>query len=114
MRNIDDIMRKMYPADPLMQELKDAAFEVLLLNPGSDQGDWAQELVANYPTEVVDALGVSPESVYASLADMWSEDYYDTASDLEKSFSEWADAFCNEEAVSLYYALVEAREGLND
>ena len=35
MSNFDKIMRSMYQTDPLMDELKDAAFKFLLLNPGS-------------------------------------------------------------------------------
>lgn len=45
----------------LTAELQDAAFEYLLLNPGSEFGDWKQGLISDYPTEVVDALGNNPE-----------------------------------------------------
>jgi hypothetical protein len=54
-----------------MNELKAAAFEFLLLNPGSEFGDWQQGLIEQYPTEVVDTLGSNPEEVYAELADLW-------------------------------------------
>lgn len=41
--------------DECLDELKAAAFEVLLLNPGSEMADWQQTLVLQYGTEVVDA-----------------------------------------------------------
>lgn len=92
----------------LMDELRDAAFEYLLLNPGSEFGDWQQGLIADYPTEVVDALGTNPEDVNAALADMWESDYHDPKTGLEQKFSEWAMSFANEHAVGVYYVLVDA------
>lgn len=96
--------------DEFMEELKSAAFEVLLTNPGSDESDWANELVNNYGTEVVDALGTIPEEVFASLADLWEDVYFDRATGMEKTFQEWADTFCNEHTIDLYYQLVEAKK----
>lgn len=93
--------------DPLMQELKEAAFEYLLLNPGSDFGDWQQGMIEQYPTEVVDALGSNPEEVFADLADLWDSDYLDSKTDVEQKFCEWAEAFATESAVNLYYRLVD-------
>lgn len=92
----------------LMEELKDVAFEYLLLNPGSEFGDWQQGLISGCPTEVVDALGTDPETVYASLADIWESDYTDPKTGLEQKFSEWAMSFANEYAVGVYYFLVDA------
>lgn len=94
--------------DPLMDELKDAAFEYLLLNPGSEFGDWQQGLIEDYPTEVVDALGNDPADVYSSLEDLWEDDYEDTKTGIEQSFSDWALAFATEQSVNIYYELVEA------
>lgn len=93
-----------------MAELKDAAFECLLLNPGSDFRDWQRDLVEQYTAEVVDALGCDPEAAYGAMADLWETPYYDAASGLEKNFSEWARAFSNEDAADLYYSLVEERK----
>lgn len=67
----------------LTAELKAAAFEYLLLNPGSEFGDWKQGLISDYPTEVVDALGNNPEEVYADLADLWESDYADPKTGIE-------------------------------
>lgn len=94
--------------DPLMNELKAAAFEYLLLNPGSDFGDWQKGLIEDYPTEVVDALGNNPNEVYSDLADLWERDYLDPKTDMEQKFSEWAESFANESAVGVYYYLVDA------
>ena len=46
--------------DDTLEELKAAAFEVLRLNPGCEQSDWAKILVEQYGTEVVDAYGKDP------------------------------------------------------
>lgn len=91
-----------------IDELKEAAFEYLLLNPGSEFGDWQQSLISDYPTEVVDALGTDPEEVYAALADLWESDYYDPTTGIEQKYSEWAESFSNEASVGIYYYLVEA------
>ena len=102
-------MRKMCTSDPLMEELKDAAFEVLLTNPGSELGDWRQTLIEEYSAEVVDALGSDPADAYAGLADLWESGYHDPKTGIEQAFSEWAMAFANEYSVRLYYELVDAR-----
>jgi hypothetical protein len=94
--------------DTSMDDLKAAAFEYLLLNPGSEFGDWQQSLISDYPTEVVDALGTDPEEVYAALADLWESDYCDPKTGIEQKFSEWAMSFANEYAVGIYYFLVDA------
>ena len=99
------------PATP-MDELKDAAFEYLLLNPGSDFGDWQQGLIQEYPTEVVGALGSNPGEVYADLADLWESEYEDPKTGLYQDFKEWAEAFATEKAVDIYYNLVDACEKL--
>lgn len=94
--------------DPLMDELKDVAFEFLLLNPGSEFGDWQQGLIEQYPAEVVDALGNNPHEVYSDLADLWETGYLDQKTGMEQKFSEWAMSFANEYAVGVYYFLVDA------
>lgn len=91
-----------------MAELKEAAFEYLILNPGSEFGDWQQGLISDYPTEVVDALGTNPKEVNADLVDMWESDYEDPKTGVAQKFSEWAMSFANKYAVGIYYFLVEA------
>lgn len=98
----------------LTAELQEAAFEYLLLNPGSEFGDWQQGLISDYPAEVVDALGTNPEEVNASLADMWESDYEDPKTGTCQKFSEWAMSFANEYAVGIYYFLVDACANSDD
>lgn len=92
----------------LESELQEAAFEYLLLNPGSEFGDWQQGLISEYHAEVVDALGNNPTEVNADLADMWEQEYTDPKTGLSQKYSEWAMSFANEHAVGIYYFLVDA------
>ena len=94
----------------LLEELKAAAFEVLLLNPGCEQSDWAKIRVEQYGTDVVDAYGTDPEEAYASLADLWESPYFDRNSGLEYDFKTWAEAFSTDAAVQLYYDLTKKNE----
>lgn len=89
-----------------MEELKTAAFEILLENPGSEQSDWANLLIEQYGSELSDEYG-SPSEVYSSLEDLWESPYYDSRSGLEYDFHEWAEAFANETSVRMYYDLIE-------
>lgn len=93
-----------------MEELKSAAFEVLLFNPGCEQRDWADILVEQYGTEVVDAYGKDPAEAYASLEDLWESPYLDEVSGLEYDFKTWAEAFSTDAAVQMYYDLTEKNE----
>lgn len=88
-----------------IDELKVAAFEVLLQNPGCEQCDWVNILVEQYGTELVDAYGNDPEEVYASLADLWESPYYDNNSGLEYDYQTWAEALWTDAAVQMYYDL---------
>lgn len=97
-----------FETDTLLQELKDAAFECLLIHPGSEFADWRNNLIEQYPAEVVDALGNIPDEVYAGLADLWETDYTDPNTGLCQAYKEWAEAFTNEAAVGIYYHHVEA------
>ncbi len=98
----------------LTDELKEAAFEYLLLNPGTEFGDWQQSLISDYPTEVVDALGTDPEEVYAALADMWdSEDYEDTETGECHTFKDWAEYFATDRSVELYDKLAEVKRKIS-
>ena len=93
-----------------LDELKAAAFEVLRLNPGCEQSDWARILVEQYGTEVVDAYGKDPAEAYASLEDLWESPYLDEVSGLEYDFKTWAEAFSTDAAVQMYYDLTEKNE----
>lgn len=100
--------------DPLMDELKDAAFEYLLLNPGSEFWDWQRGMIDDYPTEVVDALGNDPFDVNSSLADLWEDNYEDPKTGIEQKLCDWALAFATEQSVNIYYELVEAHSRLEE
>lgn len=93
-----------------IEELKAAAFEVLLLNPGCEQSEWADILVEQYGTEVVDAYGKYPAEAYASLEDLWETPYLDEVSGLEYDFKTWAEAFSTDASVQMYYDLTEKNE----
>lgn len=94
-------------------ELKASAFEVLLLNPGCDLGEWTRILVQEYPSEVVDAYGCNPPETMALLSDLWDAPYEDTASGLEYTFETWAQCFCNEAAVQMYYDFIETMKNVS-
>lgn len=93
--------------DTTLDELKEAAFEYLLLNPGSEFGDWRQGLIEQYATEVVDALGNNPDEVYSDLANLWESDYTDP-NGVCMRFQEWAEALCCESSIEMYYQLSAA------
>lgn len=95
--------------DDTLEELKAAAFEVLLLNPGCDQGDWTDILIEQYGTEVVDAYGNNPFEVYALLVDLWESPYFDKCSGLEYDFKTWAEALWTDAAVQMYYDLIDKK-----
>ena len=96
--------------DDTLEELKAAAFEVLRLNPGCEQSDWAKILIEQYGTEVVDAYGKDPAEAYASLEELWESPYLDEVSGLEYDFKTWAEAFATDAAVQMYYDLTEKNE----
>ena len=95
--------------DEAMSELKAAAFEALLLNPGCEQSDWAKILVEQYGTEVVDAYGDNPMELFAELADLWESPYFDKNSGLEYDYKTWAEALWTDAAVQMYYDLISKK-----
>ena len=107
MTNIDKIIANFCTNNETLEELKAAAFEVLMLNPGSEQNDWANILVQQYSIEVVDAYGNNPPEVYASLCDLWDTEYLDPNSGLEYTYRTWAQAFATEASVQMYYDLTD-------
>lgn len=92
-----------------LEELKSAAFEVLLLNPGCEQSDWADILIEQYGTELIDAYGTNPQDVYASLAELWESPYFDKNSGLEYDYKTWSEALWTDAAVQMYYDLTEKK-----
>lgn len=97
-------------ASDFYAELKEAAWNILHENPGTDFGDWQMMLIEQYPTEVVDALGTNPPEVFAELSDWWNcMDYDDGVLEIPHTFREWAEYFATERSVELYDLLVEAK-----
>lgn len=97
-------------ASDFYAELKEAAWNILHENPGTDFGDWQMILIEQYPTEVVDALGTNPPEVFAELSDWWDcMDYDDGVLEIPHTFREWAEYFATERSVELYDLLVEAK-----
>lgn len=91
-------------------DLKEAAWNILHENPGTDFGDWQMMLIEQYPTEVVDALGTNPPEVFAELSDWWDcMDYDDGVMEIPHTFREWAEYFATERSVELYDLLVEEK-----
>ena len=91
-------------------DLKEAAWNILHENPGTDFGDWQMMLIEQYPTEVVDALGTNSPEVFAELSDWWDcMDYDDGVLEIPHTFREWAEYFATERSVELYDLLVEAK-----
>lgn len=91
-------------------ELKEAGWNILHENPGTEFGDWVTMLMEQYPTEVVDAIGSHPAEAYASLSDMWdSEDYTDEDTGECHTFAEWSEYFATDQSVTLYDLLAEER-----
>ncbi len=58
-------------------ELKQCAWNILHENPGIDMDEWIDLLMRQYPAEVVDAIGSHPAEAYASLSEMWNDEYTD-------------------------------------
>ena len=91
-------------------DLKEAAWNILHENPGTDFGDWQMMLIEQYPTEVVDALGTNPPEVFAELSDWWDcMDYDDGVLERPHTCLEWAEYAATERSVELYDLLVEAK-----
>lgn len=89
-----------------IEELKHAAFEVLLTNPGIDDKEWVGNLLLRYSSEVIDAFGREPEKIHSSLFKLWKTDYHDNLSRLTRTFEEWSKAFSTEESVSMYQEMI--------
>lgn len=88
--------------DEFLNELRNAAFEVLLLHPATTRETWVQTLMEQYPAEVTDALGTDTETTRERLKKMWHDTYTDTAGET-RSYAEWAALFATEENITEYY-----------
>jgi hypothetical protein len=89
----------------LLNVLRNAAFEVLLLHPGSTRDTWVQTLIDQYPAEVTDAIGTDEEQTRERLNKMWGEDYTDTAGET-RSYADWAALLATDAAITNYYKTI--------
>lgn len=91
--------------EELINELRHAAFEVLLLHPATTRNTWVQTLIEQYPTEVADALGTDTETTRERLNKMWHDTYTDTAG-VSRTYAEWAARFATDAAINEYYKTI--------
>lgn len=87
----------------LMEELKDVAFEVLILHYGVDKKGWINILCSQYKTEVADVYGPDDRAARNGLSELWTTTYNDRYSGISRTFEEWSKAFATEMDVQNYY-----------
>lgn len=87
----------------LLEELKDVAFEVLILHYGVDKKGWINILCSQYKTEVVDVYGPDNCTARDGLSELWTTTYNDRYSGISRTFEEWSKAFATEMDVQNYY-----------
>lgn len=81
----------------IMDDLKDAGWNIVRENPGIDCQDWINELMRQYPAEVVDAFGTTPGEVFHELTDLWENgEYTDPDSGEYDTFQGWAEYFATD------------------
>lgn len=112
LNKLDILMRSISEAEQqseTLEELKAAAFEVLLLHPGSTPQEWDAALCKQYAMELMDAYGSDPKAVHDGLAKLWNTKYRDINSGLEYTYNQWAEAFATEASVQMYYDLTQQK-----
>lgn len=83
-------------APDFLQEVKDAAWNIVRENPGIDHSEWIDILIRQYPAEVVDAFGTNPPEVYHELSDLWEMEYTDPETGEWNSFAGWSEYFASD------------------
>ena len=83
-------------APDFIQELKDAAWNIVRENPGIDRSEWIDKLIRQYPSEVVDAYGTNPPEVFHALSDLWEMEYTDPETGNYDSFAGWSEYFATD------------------
>lgn len=85
------------------QELREGAWLILHNEPGTDREEWRQELLRQYPTEVVDTFGTDPAEAYAQMDEWWeSETYKDETTGIRETYQDWSLIFSNEKSVMVF------------
>lgn len=78
-------------APNFVEELKACAYNIVRENPGIDRSEWIDELIRQYPSEVVDAYGTNSPEVYEELSDLWEMEYTDPETHEWNSFAGWSE-----------------------
>lgn len=90
------------------QELMEGAWQILHDNPSTEREVWKDELLAQYPTEVVDTFGTNPPEAFAAMEDWWDfKEYEDPATGINENYKEWAQIFANAKTVEIYDILAD-------
>ena len=96
-----------------ISELKMAAWNIVKENPGIDRSEWIDELISQYPTEVVDAYGTNPREVYHDLSDLWEMEYTDPETHELNSFAGWSEYLATDPD-ALQEQLARAKERIRE
>ena len=96
-----------------IEELKVCAYNIVRENPGIDRSEWIDELIRQYPSEVVDAYGTNPYEVFHDLADLWEMEYTDPKTGEWNSFSGWSEYLATDPDV-LQEQLARAKERIKE
>lgn len=78
-------------APDFVEELKACAYNIVMENPGIERSEWIDELIRQYPAEVVDAYGTNPHEVFHNLSDLWEMEYTDPETHGRNSFAGWSE-----------------------
>ncbi|MBD5195179.1 MAG: hypothetical protein HDS87_05605 [Bacteroidales bacterium] len=100
-------------APDFVEELKTCAFNIVKENPGIDRSEWIDELIRQYPTEVVDAYGTNPSEVFKELSDLWEMEYTDPETHKWNSFAGWSEYFATDPDI-LHDQLDRANERIRE
>ena len=97
--------------DPLMDDLKKAAFSAIYKDACTDWQNWIDTLINCYSNEVVNALGDNPFDINAELEDMWNTvDYEDPQTGVCLTYQNWAEYFAGEFGHIIYDELIKAKK----
>ncbi len=91
-----------------VDDLKDAAWDVLHEHPGADCRRWMECLIREYPNEIIDALGTEPEEINEQLNQWWvAMRYLDDVTGLHYTYREWSEVFVTAQSITDYDSLVK-------
>lgn len=92
------------------QELREGAWMILRAYPGMGKEGWIQELLNQYPMEVVDTFGADPAQACAMINEWWeSETYKDENTGICETYQGWSLIFANEKSVMAFDELAKLK-----